>query len=281
MRIARLDTPGSARLVAEDADAPGTYRPLRGAADDLVSMLGAGCVIGAGPLAVDPLAPPVTGRLLPPLVPGKIVAVGLNYQDHIRETGLPTPREPLVFTKFTTSLIGAQDEIRFDPELTSRVDWEVELAVVIGRRARHVRADEALSYVAGYTAANDVSARDLQFSDQQWVRGKSLDTFCPLGPVIVTPDEVGDPQALRLRTVVNGETVQDSSTAEMIFPVAELVAFCSRSFTLEPGDVLLTGTPWGCGEFMTPPRSLTDGDVVTVAVERIGELRNPVRHVRR
>src|SRR4051794_30428478 len=173
---------------------------------------------------------------------GKIVAVGLNYLDHIRETGLQRPAEPLLFTKFTTSVIGDGDAIELDESLTTRVDWEVELAVVIGRAMRHVPASDALEHVYGYTVANDVSARDLQFSDGQWVRAKSLDTFCPLGPVIVTADEIPHPQALALTTRVNGETVQDSNTAEMLFPVAELLAFCSRSFTLEVGDVLLTGT---------------------------------------
>jgi 5-carboxymethyl-2-hydroxymuconate isomerase len=141
---------------------------------------------------------------------------------------------------------------------------------------RRVKPADALDHVFGYTVANDVSARDVQFADGQWVRGKSLDTFCPLGPVVVTPDEIGDPQKLALRTRVNGETVQDSSTAEMIFSVAELLAFCSLSFTLERGDVLLTGTPWGCGEFMNPRRSLRPGDIVETEVEGIGVLRNPV-----
>ena len=133
------------------------------------------------------------------------------------------------------------------------------------------------SHVLGYTVANDVSARDVQFADGQWVRAKSFDTFCPIGPAVVSSDEIPDPQALRLTTTVNGETVQDSSTAEMVFGVAELLAFCSRSFPLMPGDLLLTGTPWGCGEFMDPPRSLRDGDVVECAVEGIGSLRNTVR----
>jgi 5-carboxymethyl-2-hydroxymuconate isomerase len=181
-----------------------------------------------------------------------------------------------VFTKFTTSVIGDGDAIAFDPSLTQRVDWEVELAVVIGRTMRNVSEADALDYVYGYTVANDVSARDLQFGDGQWVRGKSLDTFCPLGPVIVPAAEIPDPQALGLRTRVNGETVQDATTAEMIFGVAQLLSFCSHSFTLDPGDVVLTGTPWGVGEAMDPPRSLQDGDVVEVEIDGIGTLRNPV-----
>jgi 2-keto-4-pentenoate hydratase/2-oxohepta-3-ene-1,7-dioic acid hydratase in catechol pathway len=208
--------------------------------------------------------------------PGKIVCVGLNYLDHIRESGAEPPAEPLIFAKFPSAVIRSGDPIPIDDELTKRVDWEVELAVVIGRTARRVDAADALDYVRGYTVANDVSARDLQFGDGQWVRGKSLDGFCPLGPEVVTPDEIPDPQALSLRTTVNGEVMQDSSTSKMVFGVAELIAFCSRSFTLEPGDVLLTGTPWGCGEFMDPPRSLRPGDVVEVSIEGIGSLRNPV-----
>jgi 2-keto-4-pentenoate hydratase/2-oxohepta-3-ene-1,7-dioic acid hydratase in catechol pathway len=211
-----------------------------------------------------------------PIQPGKIVAIGLNYRDHAREAGLEPPSQPLVFAKFPSAVIGPDEPIVIDPELTSRVDWEVELAVIIGERVRNVSVSEALGYVFGYTVANDVSARDVQFSDGQWVRGKSFDTFCPLGPVVVTPDELPDPQDLALRTRVNGETLQDSSTGEMIFGVAELLASCSRSFTLEPGDVVLTGTPWGCGEFMEPRRCLHPGDVVEVEVEGIGVLRNPV-----
>jgi 5-carboxymethyl-2-hydroxymuconate isomerase len=208
--------------------------------------------------------------------PGKIVAIGLNYLDHVRETGMATPERPLVFAKFATSVIGDGDAIEIDRSLTQRVDWEVELAVIVGRTMRNVSEAAALDHVLGYTVANDVSARDLQFSDGQWVRGKSLDTFCPLGPVVVPALEIPDPQALGLRTRVNGETVQDSTTAEMVFGVAELLAFCSSAFTLEPGDVLLTGTPWGCGEFMDPPRSLQHGDVVEVEIDGIGILRNPV-----
>ena len=203
----------------------------------------------------------------------KIVAIGLNYMDHVRESGATPPEKPLVFTKFSTSVIGDGDEIRIPRAITERVDWEVELAVVIDREASAVSPDDALSYVRGYTVANDVSARDVQFADGQWVRAKSLDTFCPLGPRVV---EIDDPQNLKLLTRVNGETVQDSSTSEMIFSVAQLVSFCSHSFTLDPGDVIVTGTPWGCGEFMEPKRSLKHGDVVECEIEGIGVLRNPV-----
>jgi 2-keto-4-pentenoate hydratase/2-oxohepta-3-ene-1,7-dioic acid hydratase in catechol pathway len=225
-----------------------------------------------GPLAgADASGPP-----LAPLRPGKVVAIGLNYLDHIREAGLERPERPLVFAKFPSSVTGPEDDIVVDRRLTQRVDWEVELGVVIGRPMRSVPAAEALDHVLGYTVANDVSARDLQFGDGQWVRGKSLDTFCPIGPALVSSDEIPDPQALRLTTRVNGETVQDSTTAEMVHGVAELLAFCSASFTLMPGDLLLTGTPWGCGEFMDPKRSLAPGDVVGCEIDGIGILRNPV-----
>jgi 2-keto-4-pentenoate hydratase/2-oxohepta-3-ene-1,7-dioic acid hydratase in catechol pathway len=209
--------------------------------------------------------------------PGKVVAIGLNYMDHVRETGMDAPSRPLVFAKFPSSIVGDGDDIVVDRSLVERVDWEVELAAIVGTRATRVAVEDALSYVYGYTVGNDVSGRDVQFADVQWVRGKSLDTFCPLGPVVVTADEIADPQALALTTRVNGDVVQDSNTSEMVFGVAELVSFCSHSFTLEPGDVILTGTPWGCGEFMEPKRSLHDGDVVECEVEGIGVLRNAVR----
>lgn len=241
---------------------------------------GAGCPL---PLPPDrPLDPAVslgeveTASLLAPVRPSKIIAIGLNYQDHIDETGLDKPERPLIFAKFPSSLIGPGGDIVLDDSLTERVDWEVELGVVIGERMRDVPESQALDYVFGYTVGNDVSARDVQFGDVQWVRGKSLDTFCPVGPALVTRDEIPDPQALPLRTRVNGEVVQDSSTSLMLFGVAELLSFCSRSFTLEPGDLLLSGTPWGCGEFMDPKRSLQPGDVVETEVEGIGTLRNPV-----
>ncbi len=235
---------------------------------------------------IDPLGaalPPALGPghdgapALAPLVPPKIVAIGLNYSDHVRETGMDAPSAPLVFAKFPSSVIGPGATIQIDPQITERVDWEVELGVVIGRRMRDVPVASALDYVFAYTVVNDVSARDVQFGDGQWVRGKSLDTFCPLGPELVTADEVPDPQALALSTTINGEVVQNSTTAEMIFSVAELLAFCSRSFTLEPGDLVATGTPWGCGEFADPRRSLADGDLMVSAVETVGTLSNPVR----
>lgn len=223
----------------------------------------------AAPLTSDDL------RFLPPVLrPGKVIAIGLNYWDHCREQDVEPPEHPLVFAKFPTSLVGHEADIRWDPNLTTQVDWEAELAVVIGRRARQVAADEALSRVAGYACANDVSARDLQFGDKQWVRGKSLDTFCPLGPWLVTPASVPDPGALRIASRVNGASMQDSNTSEMIVDVAGLVAFTSQAFTLEPGDVILTGTPDGVGVFRDPPVFLGDGDEVEIEIDGLGTLRN-------
>lgn len=266
MKIATVQTSGGPRVVRVEGD--GSFHALAPADVDMRDLLAGRAIEVAERVYAD--------AVLAPLRPGKIVAIGLNYLDHVRESGMDLPGEPLIFTKFTSSVIGTGEPIIFDPSFATRVDWEVELAVVIGRAARDVAADDALSYVFGYTVANDVSARDLQLGDGQWVRGKSLDTFCPLGPWITTADEVLDPQALSLTTRVDGELVQDSSTGEMIFSVAEIIAFCSRAFTLEVGDVILTGTPWGCGEFATPRRSLKDGEVVEVEVGGLGMLSNRI-----
>jgi 5-carboxymethyl-2-hydroxymuconate isomerase len=267
MRIATVQMQDGQKLAA---DVDGEYRRLD-FDGDLLSLVKAG---------VDPrnlaVGDAVAGELVAPLQPGKIVAIGLNYLDHIRESKLPQPEQPLVFAKFPSGVTGPNEPIVVDVEQTMQVDWEVELGVIVGRRMRNVTVGAALDYVFGYTVGNDVSGRDVQFSESQWTRGKSFDTFCPIGPVVVTPDEIPDPQMLALRTRVNGELMQDSSTTEMLFGVTELLAFCSRSFTLEPGDLLLTGTPWGCGYFMDPPRALEIGDVVECEVERIGVLRNAV-----
>jgi 2-keto-4-pentenoate hydratase/2-oxohepta-3-ene-1,7-dioic acid hydratase in catechol pathway len=264
VRVARIQVDGTAPVAAVERD--GALHPL---AHDVLDLI-------AGAPAGEPAGAVADATRLAPVVPRKVVAIGLNYLDHIRESGLEPPARPLVFAKFPSSVIGAGEPIRLPLDVTQRVDWEVELAVVIGRRARNVAAGDALAHVYGYTVANDVSARDLQFADGQWVRAKSLDSFCPVGPVVVTADEIPDPQALRLTCRVNGELVQDATTDLMVFGVAELISFCSHSFTLEPGDVLLTGTPWGCGEFMDPKRSLAPGDVVECEIGGIGTLRNPV-----
>jgi 2-keto-4-pentenoate hydratase/2-oxohepta-3-ene-1,7-dioic acid hydratase in catechol pathway len=214
-------------------------------------------------------------RLLAPLGrPGKIVCVGKNYPEHARETKAEPPTSPILFAKFPSALNNPGGALVWSGALTQAVDFEAELAVIIGRTARGVSEADALSYVFGYTCANDVSARDLQFADGQWVRGKSLDSFGPMGPVLVTADEIPDPQTLALRSELNGEIMQEGHTSQMLFSVRFLIAFCSRSFTLEPGDVLLTGTPSGVGHFREPPLHLKHGDTIAVEVERIGRLEN-------
>jgi 2-keto-4-pentenoate hydratase/2-oxohepta-3-ene-1,7-dioic acid hydratase in catechol pathway len=218
-----------------------------------------------------------TSLLAPVPRPGKIVGIGRNYRDHAAEEGVEPPAAPLIFGKWPTTIVGPGAEVRWNPALTTQVDYEAELGVVIGRLARRVNESEALDYVLGYTCLNDISARDLQFGDGQWVRGKSLDTFCPIGPAIVTTDEIPDPQRLRLSCTVSGERLQDATTADMYFGVAEIVSYCSQAFTLEPGDVIATGTPSGVGAFRKPPRYLTDGDIVVVEIEGIGRLENTCR----
>lgn len=210
--------------------------------------------------------------------PKKIVCVGLNYVEHAEESDEETPDSPVLFSKFPTAITGPGSDVTWDPDLTEEVDFEAEMAAVVGKRTRKVERWEAASHVAGYTVANDVSARDLQFADDQWVRGKTLDTFCPLGPELVTTDEVGDPHALDIWTEVNGERLQDSNTEHMVFDVYDLVSFCSQAFTLNPGDVILTGTPPGVGAFREPPVYLDDSDEVTVGVEGLGELTNQCVH---
>ena len=235
------------------------------AGDDLFAPIPDGEPI---PLAEIDFLPPV-------LTTAKIVCVGLNYADHAAEGGVALPDQPLIFSKLPNSLTGHRGPIVLSP-LTEQVDFEAELGVVVGRRARGVSKEEALSHVFGYTCVNDVSARDLQHGDQQWTRGKSLDTFCPVGPWVVTSDEVPDPQALRIRCLVNGEVMQDSHTSQMVFGVDEIVSFISQGITLEPGDLIATGTPGGVGFLQRPPRYLAAGDNVMVEIGGVGCLDNPV-----
>jgi 2-keto-4-pentenoate hydratase/2-oxohepta-3-ene-1,7-dioic acid hydratase in catechol pathway len=208
--------------------------------------------------------------------PQKIVCVGLNYRDHAEEQGTEMPQAPLLFAKWPNTLIGPGEPIVIPP-ITGQVDYEAELGVVIGERVRGASAENAVEAVAGYLCLNDVSARDLQFSDGQWVRGKSLDTFCPVGPELVPAADVPDPQALAIRALVNGEALQDSSTSNMIFSVAEIIAHVSQAITLEPGDLIATGTPAGVGAFRRPQIWLQPGDEVTIEIEGVGALTNPVR----
>ena len=211
--------------------------------------------------------------------PGKIVCVGLNYLDHAQETGQEVPRAPLLFAKWPNTLIGHGDTIVL-PREAGEVDYEAELGVVIGTTAKHVAEAQALDHVEGYICLNDVSARDLQFADGQWTRGKSPDTFCPVGPRLVARGEIDDPQQLAIRCILNGQTMQDSSTAQMIFSVAEIIAYVSRVITLEPGDLIATGTPAGVGVFRDPKVLLKDGDEVSVEIDGLGTLTNPVEKER-
>lgn len=214
--------------------------------------------------------------LLPPIMPGKIICLGLNYRRHAEEANMALPETPVIFTKAQTSVIADGEAIVLPKMAADEVDYEAELAVVIGRRAQHVRRDEALEYVGGYTCANDVSARDLQMRTSQWVLGKMLDTFCPLGPALVTADEVPNPNALAIGCRLNGETMQASTTQDMIFDIPFTIEYLSSLMTLQPGDVILTGTPEGVGFSRTPPVFLRPGDVVEIEIEGLGVLRNPV-----
>ncbi len=215
-------------------------------------------------------------RFAPPIPnAGKIIAIGLNYRDHAAEQKAPLPQAPLIFAKFPTALIGHEDEIRL-PGISQKVDVEAELCVVIGKSGRGFTELEAREAIAGYTIGNDVSARDLQFSDRQWVRGKSCDTFAPCGPFVVTPDEIVDPHALNIKLELNGRVQQSSNTREMVFNSYALVAYISQTITLETGDLIYTGTPAGVGVFRDPPVFLKPGDVVEVSIEKIGTLRNSV-----
>jgi 2,4-didehydro-3-deoxy-L-rhamnonate hydrolase len=211
--------------------------------------------------------------------PGKIVCVGLNYLDHAQETGQEVPKAPLLFAKWPNTLIGNGDAIVL-PDEANEVDYEAELGVVIGAAAKHVTEARALDHVEGYVCLNDVSARDMQFADGQWTRGKSPDTFCPVGPRLVPREEIPDPQQLAIRCILNGQTLQDSSTAQMIFSVAEIIAYVSRIITLEPGDLIATGTPAGVGVFRDPKVLLKDGDEVSVEIDGLGTLTNPVEKER-
>ena len=215
-------------------------------------------------------------RLLPPIPnPGKIIAIGLNYQDHAEEQKVPLPKNPLIFAKFPSSLIGPDDEIQL-PEISQKVDPEAELCVVVLNGGKGFSRESAREAIAGYTIGNDVSARDLQFSDRQWVRGKSCDTFAPCGPFLVTEDELEDPHHLDIELRLNGNLQQSSNTRNLIFDCYTLVSFISQTITLETGDLIFTGTPDGVGVFRDPPVFLKSGDVVEVKIEKIGTLKNRV-----
>jgi 2-keto-4-pentenoate hydratase/2-oxohepta-3-ene-1,7-dioic acid hydratase in catechol pathway len=244
-------------------------------APDMLSLIKQG---SSALLAADKLTPKSAYALdaveyLPVVDAGKVVAIGRNYHDHAVEGGSEPPKSPLIFTKFTNSITAHNAKVTLHA-ISEQIDFEAELAVIIGKRASKAPQEEALDYVFGYSCLHDVSARDLQFGDGQWVRGKGLDGFCPIGPFITTKDEIADPQALKIEGILNGEVMQSSSTKMMIFNVAYLIHYITQGITLEPGDVIATGTPEGVGVFRKPPVLLKDGDVFDVVIEKVGTLRN-------
>ncbi|MFA4915992.1 MAG: fumarylacetoacetate hydrolase family protein [Syntrophales bacterium] len=218
-------------------------------------------------------------HLLPPVLPRNILALGLNYRKHANETGSSCPAIPVAFMKATTSTIGHMESILLPMAGPEKVDYEAELAVIIGKKAKNISPYDAMDYILGYTCANDISARDWQIEKQknQWTRGKSFDTFCPLGPCLVTKDEIPDPHNLRIRTILNGIILQDSNTHDMIFDIPAIISDLSRSMTLLPGTVILTGTPEGVGFTRKPPIFLKEKDMITIDIGKIGQLTNPVK----
>lgn len=275
MRIARFEHAGQFRWgVVEGAE----LRVVGETAHGMRQLFGEHPTALANAAArASTVVPLEDAKLLPPVdEPSKIIGIGLNYRDHAAESNLPLPTSPMMFAKFPSSLVGASDAIVL-PSISKEVDWEVELAIVIGREGRHLTEERALDHVVGYTVANDVSARDLQVADGQFVRAKSFDTFCPLGPWITTVDELDAADDLRISLDVGERTMQDSRTSEMVFGVRELVAFCSSVATLLPGDLILSGTPHGTGYGLDPQVYLAAGDEVTARIEGIGTLSNRVR----
>jgi 2-keto-4-pentenoate hydratase/2-oxohepta-3-ene-1,7-dioic acid hydratase in catechol pathway len=286
MRLGTIQTADGSRLVGAavkedatrfvdlsriDGTLPRRLRDLLGEADGLeraAAALQRGMAQGAF----------AAGRLLAPIPdPGKVICIGLNYRDHAAESGASIPAEPVVFSKFSSAVIGPEEPIRL-PAVAKQVDYEAELVVIIGQRGRNIAERDALGHVAGYTCGHDVSARDWQIGRPggQWLLGKTPDTFAPIGPYLVTADEIGDPHSLGIRLRLNGETMQNSNTREFIFRIERLIAHVSQLVTLEPGDLIFTGTPPGVGMARKPPVFLKPGDVVEVEIEGIGVLRNPV-----
>jgi 2-keto-4-pentenoate hydratase/2-oxohepta-3-ene-1,7-dioic acid hydratase in catechol pathway len=280
MKLATFSHEGTTRIGAVDGDEiVDLAAQVSGLPSEMVAFLAAGpealtaahAAIGRGPRI--PLA---EVRLEAPIArPPKFLAVGLNYADHVAEAGLETPKYPTVFNKQSTCVTGPTDPVHV-PRASHAVDYEGELGFVVGRRCRHVARDDAPDVIAGYLVVDDVTVRDWQLRTPTWTMGKSFDTHGPIGPWIVTPDELPDPHRLRLRTWVNGELRQESNTKELIFDCFALVEHFSTAFTLEPGDVVATGTPAGVGITMKPPRLLAAGDVVRVEIEGIGALENPL-----
>jgi 2-keto-4-pentenoate hydratase/2-oxohepta-3-ene-1,7-dioic acid hydratase in catechol pathway len=284
MRLATIQTPNGPRAAVFTGDAyvdlHATHPAMPTSMRQLVEFGPLG-LLGAAEAAARPDAVrhPADGvKLLAPVPdPNKVLCIGLNYRDHAAETGAQVPREPVVFSKFTTALIGPEEPIVLPP-VSHKVDYEAELVLVIGKRGRSIPRERARDHLAGCTVGHDVSARDWQIEKdgKQWLLGKTFDTFAPTGPHLVTPDEVGDPHELGIRLRLNGVTMQDSSTRQLIFGVEELIAYISQVVTLQPGDLIFTGTPAGVGIGRRPQVWLKGGDVVEVEIDRLGVLRNPV-----
>jgi 2-keto-4-pentenoate hydratase/2-oxohepta-3-ene-1,7-dioic acid hydratase in catechol pathway len=280
MKLISYESNGSVRagvLVREDA-----FVDVSAAGDVLGIMSDAGARQRARELAQSGQVAPLSSvQLRAPLTPRNLICIGLNYMDHCRETNSPVPVRPVIFAKFSNALAGPDDTITWHADATETVDYEAELGVIIGKRCYRVAEADALSYVGGYTCVNDVSARDIQNSDsgRQWTLGKTPDGFCPIGPALVTADDIPNPQALGIRCILNEQVVQNSNTKEMIFTVAHLIAHISRFMTLQPGDLISTGTPFGVGMSRTPKLWLKNGDEVVIEVEKIGALRNCIQVV--
>lgn len=260
-------------LHATDPELPGSVRALVEGGPLLLQLV---ADVAHRPAAIR--IPARGAKLLPPIPdPKKVLCIGLNYRDHAAETGTPIPRDPVVFSKFGTALLGPEEAIVL-PQVSQKVDYEAELVLVIGKRGRNISREKAHEYLVGCTIGHDVSARDWQLEKdgKQWLLGKTFDTFAPIGPHLVTMDEVGDPHRLGIRLRLNGQTMQDSNTEQMIFRAEDLIAYLSQVITLEPGDLIFTGTPPGVGIARKPPVWLKPGDVVEVEIEKLGVLRNQV-----
>lgn len=284
MRLATMQTPAGPRaavlqdqhcidLHATRPDLPVSVRALLAGGP---ALLRAAADAAARPDAVR--CPTASVRLLAPMPdPPKILCIGLNYRDHAAESGAPIPKEPVLFSKFATAVIGPEEPIRL-PAVSREVDYEAELVLVVGKKGRHLTAAAAMDHLAGCTIGHDVSARDWQLKKdgKQWLAGKTFDTFAPTGPALVTMDEIADPHNLGIRLRLNGKNMQDSNTRQMIFRASDILAYVSQVVTLEPGDLIFTGTPPGVGFARKPPVFLKDGDVVEIEIDGLGTLRNPV-----
>lgn len=278
MKIATYKAAGAAGTAVQHED--GAWIDVSKAGDALALISDKATRAAAAKIVAGRGAKPIKGiKFLAPIRPRALICIGLNYMDHVIETNAKVPEKPVIFGKFANSLANPGDTISWHADASAEVDYEAELGVIIGRKAARVSKEKALSYVGGYTCVNDISARDIQKSDSggQWILGKTFDGFCPIGPAVVTPDEVGDPQNLAIKCILNGEAVQNSNTREMIYNVAHLISHLSHYMTLMPGDLIATGTPPGVGMGRTPRLWMKTGDVCTIEIEKIGALTNKMK----